>query len=396
MADISLMPIAGINNVAEDAALQRAGEDARLYVRDAVNVDLSPAGKVDLRPHPRRVTAIQYRNLWQSPLHGDVFATLGDQWGRLDTSSWTHEPLATIGEAQVSHTVLNNLVCAAGEAGIFTFDGAKAQRLTLDTPPPPLVISGEGSLEAGAYGVAVAWLRGALESAPSAIATSHVQDGGALEITLPLCLDPSVTGARLYLTQPNGGELAREQDYPVGSPTIMVRVMPQLGAPAQFQHRSPMPSGSCLAYWRGRLLTASRNLLRFSEALAYHLHDERHGFVQMPQRITFVQPVEGGIWIGQVDHVTFLAGSSPDQLVMVRKASRAPIPGSAIAVEADTLSADLSPGGAGAAMWLAENGYVAGTADGRLVELHAGMIRGVSGQSGSSVVLDRRVLTAVV
>ena len=396
MADIPMMPLAGINNTAEDAALQRGGDDARLYVRDAVNVDLTPAGKAELRPGVRLVTPTRYRNLWQSPLHRDTFGTLAGQWVKVDPLTWTSEALAEIGEGPVSHAVLNNLVCVAGQAGIFTFDGAKAQRLTLDTPAAPLALAGEGSLTEGIYGVAVAWLRGTLESAPSAIKSVAVQDNGSLEITLPLCLDASVTGVRLYLTQPNGGELAREQDYPVGSPTIMVRVMPQLGAPAQFQHRSPMPSGSCLAYWRGRLLTASRNLLRFSEALAYHLHDERHGFVQMPQRITFVQPVEGGIWIGQVDHVAFLAGSSPDQLVMARKASRAPIPGSAIAIEADTLSADLSPGGSGAAMWLAENGYVAGTADGRLVELHAGMIRGVSGQSGSSVVLDRRVLTAVI
>ena len=44
MAYIPLMPLAGINNVAEDAALQRGGDAARLYVRDAVNVDLTPAG----------------------------------------------------------------------------------------------------------------------------------------------------------------------------------------------------------------------------------------------------------------------------------------------------------------------------------------------------------------
>lgn len=160
----------------------------------------------------------------------------------------------TVGEGPVSHVVLNNLVCVAGQAGIFTFDGAKAQRLTLDTPAAPLALAGEGSLTEGTYGVAVAWLRGALESAPSAIKSVAVPDNGSLEITLPLCLDASVTGVRLYLTQPNGGELAREQDYPLASPTILVRVPPKLGAPAQFRHLSPMPTGLYLAYWRGRLL----------------------------------------------------------------------------------------------------------------------------------------------
>ena len=395
MADIPLMPLAGINNAAEDAALQRGGDSARLYVRDAANVDITPAGKAELRPGRRLVTATPYRSLWQSPLHRDTFATLGDQWGRVDPATWSHEPLATLGEGPVSHVVLNNLVCVAGKAGIFTYDGATAQRLTLDTPAAPLVLVGEGSLDAGAYGVAAAWLRGSLESAPSAITTVHVPASGALEITLPLCLDTTVTGVRLYLTRPNGGELAREQDYALGTPTILVRVPPKLGAPAQFQHLSPMPTGLYLAYWRGRLLTAKANVLRFSEALAYHLHNERHGFVQMPQRITFVQPVEGGIWVGQVDHVAFLQGASPDSLSVIRKASAGPVPGSAILVPADVVGTNLAGGGSPVAVWLAENGYVAGTSEGGLVEIHSNVMRGITASAGTSVVLDRRLLTAV-
>lgn len=395
MAETSLMPLYGMNVVAEDAALQRGGKEPRLYVRDALNVDLTPAGKADLRQGVRRVTATPYRSLWQSPLHRDTFAALGDQWVKVEPATWTAEPLAQIGEGAVYHTVLNNRVCAAGAAGIFLYDGAQAQRLTIETPPAPLVLTGDGSLPEGAYGVAVAWLRGQLESGLSAVTSVQVAAGGALEVILPLCLDLSVTGARLYLTKPGGGELLREQDYPLASGPIMVRVLPLLGAPAQFQHLSPMPSGQFLAYWRGRLLTAKGNVLRFSEAMAYHLHSERHGFVQMPQRITFVQPVDGGIWVGQADHVAFLAGASPDQLSVVRKAVRAPLPGSAILAGADLLG-DLAAGGSAAAVWLADNGYVVGTAAGELYELHAGALGGIAGRSGATAALDRRLLTAVI
>ncbi|EQL43779.1 hypothetical protein M770_30395 (plasmid) [Pseudomonas aeruginosa VRFPA03] len=82
MATTSLVPLAGINNVAEDAALQRGGESPRLYVRDAVNIDLSPAGKAQLRASARQVTDQPFRQLWQSPLHGDAFgawATSGER-----------------------------------------------------------------------------------------------------------------------------------------------------------------------------------------------------------------------------------------------------------------------------------------------------------------------------
>ena len=395
MADTRLTPIAGINVVADDDALQRGGDAPSLFVRDAVNVNITDAGKVELRPGQRHVTAIPYRNLWQSPLHRDTFGTLGDQWHKIDPEAWSSEALATIGEGVASHIVLMNMVCVAGPAGLFTYDGSKAQRLTLDTPAAPLVMVGEGSLDQGAYHVAVAWLRGTQESALSDAATVHVPADGALEVAFPMCLDMSVTGIRLYLSKPNGAELLRYEDFPVGSPVFSIRVQPALGAAAQFRHLSPMPTGLFLAYWRGRLLTARANVLRFSEAMAYHLHDERHGFIQMPQRITFVQPVDGGIWVGQVDHVAFLSGASPDQLSVSRKSARPPVPGSAMLVSSDILGGELSQGGGDTAVWLAENGYVVGTATGQLVELHSGVMRGISAQSGTSVVLERRLITAV-
>ncbi|ASZ72168.1 TPA: hypothetical protein L4942_000176 [Pseudomonas aeruginosa] len=395
MATTSLVPLAGINNVAEDAALQRGGESPRLYVRDAVNIDLSPAGKAQLRASARQVTDQPFRQLWQSPLHGDAFGALGDQWGKVDPHSWTFEPLAQIGEGDLSHEVLNNRVCVAGTAGIFTYDGAQAERLTLDTPAPPLLVAGAGSLSQGTYGAAVAWLRGPQESAPSLIAFADVTDAGALEVTFPLCLDASVTGARLYLTRANGGELLLAGDYPLGAATLILPTLPELGRPAQFRHLSPMPTGKHLAYWRGRLLTARANVLRFSEALAYHLHDERYGFVQMPQRITFVQPVDGGIWVGQVDHVAFLDGADPASLSVSRRASRAPVPGSAVLVPAEVVGTNASPDGSPVAVWLAENGYVMGTSSGAIAEVHAGVLAGITGRAGTSVVFDRRLLTAV-
>lgn len=395
MPDISLMPLSGMNTEAEDADLHRDGERPRHYLRDAVNMNLTPAGKAEMRPGVRRVTVQPIRNLWQSPLHGDTFATLGDQWVRVDMTNWKTESLATIGEGDVSHEVVNNLVLVAGPAGLFTYNGARAERLTLDTPASPYVTTGPGSLPAGRYGVAVSWLRNGQESAVSEMAQVDLAESESLEVAFPTIMDATITGVRLYLTSHNGGELRRQGDYRASTPVVSIPSVPKLGAAAQFRHLSPMPTGKYLKYWRGRLVTARANVLRFSEALAFHLHDERHGFVLMPQRITFVLPVSGGIWVGQVDHVAFLQGSSPDQLAIMRKTSRAPVPGTAILVDSDTVGAELGAGGDGAAVWLAENGYVLGTASGQVVELHRGVLGGITGKQGTSVVLDRRLMTTV-
>ena len=393
--EISLLPMAGINNVAEDAALQRGGDAPQLYVRDAVNVDITESGLPQLRSGVRPVTTAAYRSLWQSPLHGDVFGTLGNQWVRVDPDSWTHEALATIGEGDVSHEVLNNRVVVSGPAGLFVFDGGSAQRLTFDSPAPPMVAAlGGGSLAAGTYGAAVAWLRGDLESQTSEATFVEAGEGGLLRVAFPLCMDPSVTGVRLYLSRQDGGELARAGDYPANANPVDVPLLPELGRPAQFRHLSPMPAGAFLRYWRGRLLTARLNVLRWSEAMGYHLHDERHGFLQMPQRITFVEPVEGGIWIGQVDHVAFLEGSAPEGFSVRRLASRAPVPRSSIRLPAEAVGA-AAEGGREVAVWLAENGYVLGTASGALIEPQAGTLKGIAPLYGSSVLAGRRIITAV-
>lgn len=393
--DIPLLPMAGINNVAEDAALQRGGDAPKLYVRDAVNVDITESGLPQLRSGVRPVTTTAYRNLWQSPLHGDVFGTLGDQWVRIDPASWTHEALATIGEGDVSHEVLNNRVVVSGPAGLFVFDGSSAQRLTFDSAAPPMVAAlGGGSLAAGTYGAAVAWLRGDLESQTSEATFVEVGEGGLLRVAFPLCMDPSVTGVRLYLTRQDGGELARAGDYPANADPVDVPLLPELGRPAQFRNLSPMPAGAFLRYWHGRLLTARLNVLRWSEAMGYHLHDERHGFLQMPQRITFIEPVEGGIWIGQVDHVAFLEGAAPEGFSVRRLASRAPVPRSSIRLPAEAVGA-AAEGGREVAVWLAENGYVLGTASGTMIELQAGVLKGITSLYGSSVLAGRRIITAV-
>lgn len=399
MKPTSIYPLAGIDNASPyDDALQVKGarsQGSHTFLRDAVNVDISDTGRASMRPGLRKVSGAALTDLWQSPLHRDTFATLGDQWVKVDPATWDCQKLATIGDGPVSHLVLNSMVLVAGPAGILQYDGTAARRFTLDAPPAPLVSPGAGSLEPGSYGVAVAWLRGTTESPLSAITHCTVGANGSLAVTLPMCLDSAVTHARLYLTRQNGGELLRGGDYAVDTASVELPLLPKLGAAPQFQHKEPMPTGAYLAYWRGRLITARANVLRFSEALAYHIHDPRHGFVQMPQRITFVHPVDGGIWVGQVDHAAFLAGTALGEMTLYRKTAKAPVPGSTVALDAEDTDGLAGNGGAVVA-WMAENGFVLGSPDGSVVEKHGRRLGGIAGNQGSSAVFANRLITAII
>ena len=57
MDKINLLPMAGINRVGLDEALQVRGDAPRIFLREAVNVDISPNGRPRIRDGLRNVSA---------------------------------------------------------------------------------------------------------------------------------------------------------------------------------------------------------------------------------------------------------------------------------------------------------------------------------------------------
>lgn len=387
-------PLMGIDNSsARDDALQVAGDAPAVFLRDAVNVTLD-RGRASMRPGLTLATTTRFQDLWQSPLHQDVFGRLGDGWVKVDPTNWSHTTLATVGDAPLNHIVLNGRVLAAGATGLFEYDGATARRFPLDVAVQPFAtIVGGGSLPTGRYSFATTLLRAGMEGPTSPLVTVDVMAGG-LELTLTAQPDPTADGVRLYMTTHNGGELLRVGDFTTAMQTVPVMVMPPLGAPPPFLQQQPMPSGRFLCAWRGRLVVAQGRTLRFSEPLAYHIHSPSTGHVTLPQRITFVEPVEGGVWVGQVDGVVFLAGSQPADLSMTAKSAQPPLPSSSTRLKTAN-AANMAEGGREAVAWLTGIGFVIGTADGMMIEPQAKRIAGITGSKASTVVLDERLLSAV-
>lgn len=390
MPNQSFMPCFGIDNTSEDAAMVQGGREPYVYVRDAVNVNITPAGKLDMIASGGKVTDNEYRNLWQSPLHKDVFAVFGDELVKVNTADWTHKAIATIGNGgTVVYEVLNNHVIAANKNGLFVYDGQTCQPLTIDRPPMPIAYGGTDDTQQ-TRSIAISWLRGSMESSLS----DYVTAGASTDVVLPMVFDPTITAVNIYATSLGGTDMQLAGTVNRNDTSFTITKDHKLGMAAQFAHLSPMPTGKFLCYWRGRLITATANVIRFSEPLAYHLHDERHGFIQTSQRITFIQPVESGLWVGQVDHVIFIQGTSPDDMTISIKSAQAPVPNSAIQIPSNDIG-EAAEGGSLVTVWLASNGYVAGSSAGQIVEYQAGRISNISAQSGTTVRFDRRLVTAV-
>lgn len=392
MNDLKMMPLMGIDNVRDDAMLMSGGDGPAVWLRDAVNVDISGEGRAVLRRGLRSVSGLRLLDLWHDDLHGDTFGRDADHHlVRVDRIAGTAERLAYAGDAPLSFIPQATRVLIATAEGLMQFNGTVATPYTITTPSAPAAsVQPGGSLPAGTYLLAVAWMRGDMESATSAAAVVSVPAAGMLDVVLPLCMDASVDGVRLFMGEQNSGRLLELGTYPIATTSVPVPAASGLLGEPRFRHMDKMPSGRFLAQWQGRLMTAHRNVLRFSEPMAFHIHDPRHGFIQMPQRITFLGPVDGGIWVGQVDHVVFLAGADVREMEMQKKCSAPPVPGSAILVDG---SIAKEAGGRPAVAWLARNGHVLGMPDGTLVEPQRDRVQGVTGNSGQTVEVGGKLLS---
>jgi hypothetical protein len=167
------------------------------------------------------------------------------------------------------------------------------------------------------------------------------------------------------------------------------------GAACTTRHFVRMIGGKYLRYWRGRILVARGRNLYMSEPMRYGLHDPRHSFVQFPSFVTFIQPVLGGIFVGQRDGVVFLRGTMPAELEVVHTGAAVPVPGSSTEIAGEDMTGEFAQQGLKYAVWLGARGYTVGTPNGDVVEPQSKRLAVPVGQRGVTVVHNRRLTTLV-
>ena len=391
-----ITPFKGMDQVSHDDEMEtRSREGGFIRLRDAVNVDVSQSGRVAIRRTGKAVSATAYKSVWQSTLHNDVFGVLDLHLVKINPADWSHEVLGPVQSDQVRYEVINNLIYLCDGHALYTFNGAVMQSLTIDTPMPALCEARQsGALKQGKYNIALTWQTAdGKESGLSALCDIEVEANSSIEVTLPHCFDSAIVTVNVYCTSRDGTDLGKFSSLNIRERNLNISSTEHLGRSIQFKDLSPMRVGKFLGFWQGRLLTAERNIIHFSQALNFHLFDERYDYIAMPQRITFMMPVDSGIWVGQVDHVVFLNGEQPNNLSFMKKASQAPVPDSALFMSSEDMG-EIAQGGR-AVVWLSQHGYVVGSPDGTLIEPQASRLKGITAKYGQSVRFDQRVMTIV-
>lgn len=310
---VDLSPFLGVNNRVPEESLARVERGRRVgnYLRNAVNVDLTDAGTLKRRPgRVKRVATSDAHSLW-----GD-----GANAYYVDDDTLYRYPREVVltgltPRLRVSYdTDPRGGVFWSNGVQIGRIEGVTAQPLGVDTPNPAPTINahGDGGLPGGKYIVSVVAVSALGEhSPPTPPEQIDVPEGGRIEVS-------GLSGTcAIFMSPQNGDEM-----YLVGQTSNAVEniyVLPAFGPSIQTLGLRKMPAGQIVRWTKGRLLVASGSTLFISHPYAPALHHPIQGRVDLPSRITVMEPCGGGVFIA-ADKTYFLTnmgaveGRLPDVL----------------------------------------------------------------------------------
>lgn len=215
-----LTPLLGIDNVSDDEAMSSFSNAAFVKLRDAVNVNISSTGRVQLRDTGTTTTDTPYKNLWYSPLHQDLFGTLNGELVKIDHSDWSHIALNVQLQGSVSFLVVNNFIVISDSTTLYKYDGFSVTKMTIDTPPEPIARLAIGSLLDGTYTIAIAWSKDGRESGLSKSVSLNAE--GAIELILPYNYSGDADQVVIYMTERNGSELLKVATVAINATTFTI------------------------------------------------------------------------------------------------------------------------------------------------------------------------------
>ena len=148
----------------------------------------------------------------------------------------------------------------------------------------------------------------------------------------------------------------------------------------------PLPGGSDIHYWQGRLVVARGNSLLWSESLRYGLHSATRNFVRFASKIMWTAPLPTGIYVGTRDNVYFLSGSDPAKFTRIVVGGKS-APGVAAIYNPRHTQAE----GEEVALWFTSDGIAVGQQSGSVDYPQADRLKELPLYPGKMVVENDRV-----
>ena len=255
-----------------------------------------------------------------------------------------------------------------------------------------LSVEAGAGLQPGVYRVVVTALSTTgEESAPTTAASITVSQGTSISVT-GISAPERADRIRIYCTAPNGSELHLVDTFAAGQATYVLfpvysgRVLDTVGA-------VPVPAGDVIAYYKGRMYVAQKDVLWHT--LPYHLGlvDPTVGFFRFSTGILSVMPTDQGLYVSTSDGVRWLPGDKPGDMVMEERGKYPVIPGTETRIPSERFKVDDDATESVIAgdvwIWMSQRGFHAGLADGTVLDLTAGRVDIDAGCEGAGTFLER-------
>lgn len=152
----------------------------------------------------------------------------------------------------------------------------------------------------------------------------------------------------------------------------------------------PLPGGQFVGYWQGRLVVARGCSLFFSEPLRYGVYSPLSGYVLFEERVSWVAPTAGGLYVGLRESVRFLRGTEPGEFQQTRVGG-ATWRGAGAVVKTAGMDPSVAQGAAEVAVWLCDRGFAVGHPSGQVIYPQATHLKDLPLGAGRLVVLGDRI-----
>lgn len=365
-------------------------------VRTAVNVEIESSGQFRRR---RGWKPVQGGNGWAS-----LFSWCDELIAQKDAAVFRMNPetreMAKICDLDSDHPVsygeYNGFLYFCQPSGVWRLGrSGDARAVGVRLPPtlPNLQETQAGTLDSGAYTVAVSVVDEFGEESPAVIIGSASSNAGLRLLNMQVMMG---FRWRIYITPPNGDVLYLAEEIDAVWQQYDVSVYPG-GAPCVTAHREILLGGHILRGWMGRIYVAAGSNLWYSDALRPHLFDRRSNFVQFVGKIRFIEFVAGGAYVADDRGVWWLSGNDPTSWVAEMVSKSLAVGQSSILLAGQRLGVD--GGGRSTrevAIWLSEDGHMTGNSQGEVLAINSDRIRLDPSISGKTVFVERDGLSQVV
>lgn len=162
----------------------------------------------------------------------------------------------------------------------------------------------------------------------------------------------------VYFSHADSEQLYRVAVLDMGTTSASIPASAQRGKILDTLFMEQAPAGQIVRYYNGRVYIAEDNVLWYTEALRYGLYSPAKNFFMFSERITMVEPVQGGIYVS-ADQTYHLNGKDAPDMQQTPVSPYKAIEGTSVQLQGSLLGLEEQVLGK-VAYWYGERGGVVG------------------------------------